>query len=62
MKGWKKDIFNNFIPRRPIHKRVSNNEIQLNLDNELRARNIETSFEYGVFKETRYYTYHTLYL
>ncbi len=64
------DIFNNFIPRRPIHKRVSNNEIQLNLDNELRARNIETRFEYGVlndglltkvksnnFKEKKGYTY-----
>jgi len=43
------DLFKNVVPRRPIQERISNNEIRLNLDNELRARNIETKFEYGVF-------------
>jgi len=45
------DFFKNVVPRRPIHERISNNEIRLNLDNELRARNIETKFEYGVFTD-----------
>jgi signal transduction histidine kinase len=45
------DLFNNVVPRRPIHERVSRNEIRLNLDNELRARNIETKFEYGIFTD-----------
>jgi len=45
------DVFNNVVPRRPIHKRVSTNEIRLNLDNELRARNIETDFEFSVFND-----------
>ncbi len=45
------DLLQNIIPRRPIYDRVSNNEIRFNIDNELRARNIETSFEYGVFND-----------
>ncbi len=44
-------IFKNIVARTPIYDRVSNNEIRLNLDNELRARNIETRFEYGVFND-----------
>jgi len=44
-------VFKNIITRTPIYDRVSNNEIRLNLDNELRARNIETNFEYGVFND-----------
>ncbi len=45
------DLFNNVVIRQPIHERVSKNEIRLNLDNELRARNIETKFEFGVFTD-----------
>ena len=44
-------IFKNIVARTPIHDRVSNNEIRLNLDNELRARDIKTRFEYGVFND-----------
>lgn len=44
-------IFKNIVSRTPIHDRVSNNEIRMNLDNELRARNIDTKFEFGVFNE-----------
>ena len=64
------NYFKNVISRTPIYDRVSNNEIRLNLDNELRAREITTPFEYGVyngdlitkvksrsFKEKRGYTY-----
>ncbi len=64
------NYFKNVISRTPIYDRVSNNEIRLNLDNELRARKITTPFEYGVydgdlitkvksrrFKEKRGYTY-----
>jgi signal transduction histidine kinase len=45
------DLLQNIIPRRPIYDRVSNNEVRFNLDNELRARNIQTRFEYGVFND-----------
>jgi signal transduction histidine kinase len=45
------DLLQNIIPRRPIYDRVSNNEIRFNIDNELRARNIQTRFEYGVFND-----------
>jgi len=44
-------IFRNIVSRTPIHDRVSNNEIRMNLDNELIARNIDTKFEFGVFSE-----------
>jgi two-component system phosphate regulon sensor histidine kinase PhoR len=44
-------IFKNIVSRTPIHDRVSNNEIRMNLDNELSARNIATKFEYGVFND-----------
>ena len=44
-------IFKNIVSRTPIHDRVSTNEIRMNLDNELRARNIDTKFEFGVFSE-----------
>ena len=43
------NYFKNIISRTPIYERVSNNEIRLNLDNELAARNITTPYEYGVF-------------
>jgi len=45
------DLLKNLVTRRPIYDRVSNNEIRINIDNELRFRNIETNFEYGVFSE-----------
>jgi two-component system phosphate regulon sensor histidine kinase PhoR len=44
-------IFKNIVSRSPIHDRVSNNEIRMNLDNELTARNIDTKFEFGVFSD-----------
>ncbi len=44
-------IFKNIVSRSPIHDRVSSNEIRMNLDNELRARDINTKFEYGVFSD-----------
>jgi two-component system phosphate regulon sensor histidine kinase PhoR len=44
-------IFKNIVSRTPIHDRVSANEIRMNLDNELRARNIDTRFEFGVFSD-----------
>jgi len=44
-------LFKNIVSRIPINNRVSNNEIRLNLDNELRARNIDTKFEFGVFSD-----------
>ena len=44
-------IFRSIVSRTPIHDRVSNNEIRMNLDNELIARNIDTKFEFGVFSE-----------
>ncbi len=42
------EYFQNIASRKPIYDRVSNNEIRLNLDNELRNRGIDTKFEYGV--------------
>ncbi len=44
-------IFKNIVSRTPIHDRVSANEIRMNLDNELRARDIDTKVEFGVFSE-----------
>lgn len=35
--------------RLPIHKRVSNNEISIRLDRELRQKGIETDFKYGIY-------------
>ena len=44
-------IFKDLAPRLPLYERVSSNEIQLNLDNELRERGIETRFEFGIYNE-----------
>jgi len=44
-------IFKNIVARTPIYDRVTTSEIRMNLDNELRARNIDTKFEFGVFNE-----------
>ncbi len=43
--------FREIAPSRPIYDRVSKNEIELNLDNELRNRGVETAFEYGVYED-----------
>ncbi len=45
------EYFDAINARVPITDRISNNEIRLNLDNELRTRNINTPFEYAVFSE-----------
>lgn len=45
------DFFNKTITRTPIYGRTSGKEVRLNLENELRARNIETKFEFGVFSD-----------
>jgi len=44
-------FFKDIAPRKPIYNRVSKNEIELNLDNELRNRGIETSYEFGVYED-----------
>jgi len=45
------DLYKEIAPRYPIYKRVSNTEIQLKIQNELRNRNIITPFEFAVFDE-----------
>ncbi|MGB5244222.1 MAG: HAMP domain-containing sensor histidine kinase [Lutimonas sp.] len=45
------EYFDAINARVPITDRISNNEVRLNLDNELRIRNINTPFEYAVFSE-----------
>lgn len=45
------EYFNAINARVPINDRVSDNEIRLNLDNELRSRNILTPFEYAIYNE-----------
>ena len=43
------DVFSEFAKKVPIHKRVSKQEIELQLDRELRNRNLNLDFEYGVY-------------
>jgi len=43
------DVFSEFAKKVPIHKRVSKQEIELLLDRELRNRNLNLDFEYGVY-------------
>jgi two-component system phosphate regulon sensor histidine kinase PhoR len=45
------EYFDAINARVPINDRISDNEVRLNLDNELRTRNINTPFEYAVFSE-----------
>ncbi len=45
------EYFDAINARVPITDRISNNEVRLNLDNELRTRNINTPFEYAVYSE-----------
>lgn len=41
--------FDAYTNKIPIHKRVSNNEIRVRLDRELKQKGIETNFKYGVY-------------
>lgn len=43
------DAFKTLLDRIPLYKRVSNREIQLNLQNEFKERGITTNFTYGVY-------------
>jgi len=43
------NVYKEIAPRKPIYKRVSNTEIQLNIANELNNRGIETPFQYAVY-------------
>ncbi|MCB0472155.1 MAG: HAMP domain-containing histidine kinase [Flavobacteriaceae bacterium] len=43
------DIARDIFPAMPIYERVSVREIQLNLENELRYRGIDTDFEFAVY-------------
>ncbi|SNR59570.1 two-component system, OmpR family, phosphate regulon sensor histidine kinase PhoR [Lutibacter agarilyticus] len=42
-------LFDVYTSKLPIHKRVSNNEIMVRLDRELKRKGIETDFKYGVY-------------
>ena len=42
-------FFDVYSSKLPIHKRVSNNEIMVRLDRELKRKGIETDFKYGVY-------------
>jgi len=43
------DMFNSYAKREPIHKRVSNQEIELLMQRELENRGVDISFEYGIY-------------
>ena len=45
------DVFMEYAKSRPIHKRVSKTEIELLLTQELRNRDIDIDFEYGVYSQ-----------
>ena len=45
------DVFMEFAKTRPIHKRVSKQEIELLLTQELKNREIDIDFEYGVYSQ-----------
>jgi two-component system phosphate regulon sensor histidine kinase PhoR len=50
----KAQLVNSFDASRsrvPIHKRVSNNEITIRLDRELKQKGIETNFKYGIYSD-----------
>ena len=42
-------LFDVYTSKLPIHKRVSNNEIMVRLNRELKLKGIETDFKYGVY-------------
>ncbi|MUH35293.1 sensor histidine kinase [Zobellia amurskyensis] len=43
------DVFSEYAKQVPIHKRVSNQEIKLLLNRELKNRNLNIDYEYGVY-------------
>ncbi|MER3376782.1 MAG: HAMP domain-containing sensor histidine kinase [Allomuricauda sp.] len=45
------DVFMEYAKTRPIHKRVSNHELELLLSQELKNRNIDIDYEYGVYSQ-----------
>jgi len=45
------DVFSELAKKVPIHERVSNQEVQLHLNKELKNRKIETPYEYGVYSK-----------
>ncbi len=45
------DVFMEAAKTKPIHKRVSNQELELLLSQELKNRNIDTDYEYGVYSQ-----------
>ncbi len=45
------DVFMEYAKTRPIHKRVSNQELELLLSQELKNRNIDIDYEYGVYSQ-----------
>ncbi|MDP6922139.1 MAG: hypothetical protein QGH06_04110, partial [Lutibacter sp.] len=48
-KSYLEKIFDVYTAEVPIHKRVSNREINLRLANELALRGIQTPFKYGIY-------------
>ncbi|MGX1929118.1 sensor histidine kinase [Flagellimonas sp. 2504JD4-2] len=45
------DVFAEYAKSQPIHTRISKKELELLLDQELRNRNIDIDFEYGVYSQ-----------
>lgn len=45
------DVFTEYAKGRPIHKRVSKRELELLLSQELKNRNIDINYEYGVYSQ-----------
>lgn len=45
------DFFKGIAPRKPVYKRISKNELKLNLDYELGQRGINTNYEFGVYDD-----------
>ncbi len=45
------DYYKEIAPRYPIYKRVTATELQFNIKNELRKRNINTPFEFAVYDD-----------
>ena len=43
------DVFNELAKKEPIHKRVSKQEIELRLNQELANRGVDIEFEYGIY-------------
>ena len=46
-----KEVFRDFLSRKPIHQRISNRELSLTIKEELVKRNINLDFKYGVYSK-----------